>query len=393
MKPYNLPTISLFTGMGGIDIGLESSGFDIRVCVERDETRVETLRSNRPKWNIIHCDISQIPTEKILGAAGLDVGEAFMVAGGPPCQPFSKSAYWVSNRTKNISNDPRTRMLDEFIRVVEESRPRTFLLENVCGLSYKTSRCVLNHFLDSMRKLGYDPRHMVLNAVDYGVPQKRRRLFIIGERNGIPLGFPEKTHFSPDEVQTDGKDMWVTAGEAIGHMDDGVRHDGSEIGEKYGRLLPDIPSGDNYLFYTERRGHPDPKFRWRSRSWTFLLKLSPSLPSWTIQANPAMYQGPFHWNNRLLTIDELKALQTIPLEWKVLGDLVEVRGQIGDACPPKLVEAIGKAIVNTLYVNKEYDYRLVAKREIARARSLARKNYDEKNERDPDDARAGVKIN
>ena len=349
MKPCSLPVISLFTGMGGIDIGLESSGLDIRVCVERDETRVETLRSNRPDWNTIHCDISNIPTAKILEATGLDIGDAFMVAGGPPCQPFSKSAYWVSNRTKNVSKDPRTRMLDEFIRVVEESRPRTFLFENVCGLSYKTSRSVLNQLLDSLRKLGYNPQCMVLNAADYGVPQKRKRLFIIGERNGTTLGFPKKTHLNPDEVQADGGERWVTAGEAIGRMDDGVIHNGSEIGKKYGHLLPDIPPGENYLFYTERKGHPKPKFRWRSRFWTFLLKLSPNLPSWTIQAKPALYQGPFHWNNRLLTIDELKTLQTIPPEWRVSGTSKEVRGQIGDACPPRLVEEIGRYIVNSLY--------------------------------------------
>ena len=109
--------------------------------------------------------------------------------------------------------------------------------------------------------------------------------------------------------------------------------------------MDEIPPGQNYLYYTEKRGHKKPLFRWRSRYWTFLLKLHPKLPSWTIQAKPAKYQGPFHWNNRILRLNELKALQTIPLEWKISGSETEKRSQIGNACPPLMAEQIGKHII------------------------------------------------
>ena len=344
MKPLKFPVISLFSGLGGMDQGLEASGLDIKVCVEKDKDRVATLKANKPNWIVIHDDIQNVPTSRILKEAGLDVGEAFMVAGGPPCQPFSKSAFWVTNRAQNIVNDPRTKMLDEFLRVVLETKPKTFLFENVCGLNYKSSRYVLQPFLTALSKAGYNPQCAVLNAVNYGVPQKRKRLFIIGARDGTPLSFPKPTHTNPDK-RCDKQEKWVTAGDAIGNLDDNIVYDEEKIGGKYGHLLEEIPPGDNYLFFTKKRGHPKPIFKWRSRFWTFLLKLSPDLPSWTIQANPAKYQGPFHWNNRKLRIKELKALQCIPFDWKIKGTELSIKSQIGDACPPILSKKIAEKII------------------------------------------------
>ena len=328
-----------------MDQGLESAGLDIRVCVEVEDDRVATIQANRPQWTIIHDDIQNVATASMLRKAGLDVGEAFMVAGGPPCAPFSKSAYWVNNRTKNIFNDPRAKMLYEFLRVVLVAKPKTFLLENVSGLSYKTSRDVLLPFLEALIKAGYNPQCAVLNAVDYGVPQKRKRFFVIGARSGIRLTFPKATHAPPSDIDDEASKKWITAGEAIDSLDDKAVHEEEKIGGKYGHLLEEIPPGDNYLYFTKERGHPDPKFKWRSRFWTFLLKLSQELPSWTIQANPAKYQGPFHWNNRHLRVNELKALQCIPSSWKIVGSKTSVRSQIGDACPPLLSETITKGII------------------------------------------------
>lgn len=347
MTTADLPAISLFSGLGGLDQGLESAGLDIRVCLEKDEDRVATLRSNKPKWKIIEDDIRNVPTSRILEEAKLKERETFMVAGGPPCQPFSKSAYWVGDRSGGISEDPRTRMLDEFLRVLLESQPATFLLENVPGLGYKTSKSILRPFLEVLSKAGYNPQCGVLNAVDYGVPQKRKRFFVIGARNSSQLCFPDITHAPSGETSEDVEE-WVTAGDAIANLDNNVVREEEEIGGKYGHLLEQIPPGDNYLYFTKKRGHPNPRFEWRSRFWTFLLKLSSDLPSWTIQANPAKYQGPFHWNSRHLRIEELKALQSIPLNWKILGSSKSVRRQIGDACPPPLSKAIAERIVNQM---------------------------------------------
>lgn len=105
-----------------------------------------------------------------------------------------------------------------------------------------------------------------------------------------------------------------------------------------------IPPGDNYLYYTEKRGCKEPKFKWKSRYWTFLLKLSPDRPSWTLQASFSNNQGPFHWRNRFLRIEEAKRIQTIPDEYILFGDFKEQWRQIGNAVPSKMAEIVAKRI-------------------------------------------------
>ena len=115
-------------------------------------------------------------------------------------------------------------------------------------------------------------------------------------------------------------------------------------GSKDYELLKDIPPGDNYLYYTEKRGYPNPKFKWKSRYWPFLLKLSPDRPSWTIQASFSNNQGPFHWRNRFLRITELKRLQTFPDNYELIGDEKEQWRQLGNAVPVLVAEIFAKKI-------------------------------------------------
>jgi DNA (cytosine-5)-methyltransferase 1 len=144
------------------------------------------------------------------------------------------------------------------------------------------------------------------------------------------------------------KKPYVTAGEAIGDLDDGTVREDEKIEGKWGRLLLEISPGDNYLFFTRERGHPRPLFKWRSRYWSFLLKLSPDMPAWTIQAQPGPYVGPFHWRNRRLRVEEVKRLQTFPDEYIVYGDKRAAQQQLGDAVPPLLAQRIGEEIIRQL---------------------------------------------
>jgi DNA (cytosine-5)-methyltransferase 1 len=109
-------------------------------------------------------------------------------------------------------------------------------------------------------------------------------------------------------------------------------------------LLRGIPPGDNYLFYTKERGHPEPCFKWRSRYWSYLLKLSPDMPSWTIQARRSNNMGPFHWRNRILRMSEIKRLQTFPDKFQLSGTVEQQWRQIGNAVPPLLAQRFGEAI-------------------------------------------------
>jgi DNA (cytosine-5)-methyltransferase 1 len=123
---------------------------------------------------------------------------------------------------------------------------------------------------------------------------------------------------------------------------------GHHAGGRYNELLKEIPPGDNYLYFTKERRHPKPVFKWRSRYWSFLLKLSPKKPSWTIQARRSNNMGPFHWRNRILRIEEIKRLQTFPDDWRLEGKIDSQWRQIGNAVPPLLGEALGKQIARAL---------------------------------------------
>ena len=117
---------------------------------------------------------------------------------------------------------------------------------------------------------------------------------------------------------------------------------------KWGHLLPGIPPGDNYLHYTSERGHPDPIFEWRSRYWSFLLKLDPERPAPTIQAQPGPNVGPFHWENRRLRIPELQRLFTYPDNFEFVGRRNSVQAQIGNSVPPLLAQHVAEQVANVL---------------------------------------------
>jgi DNA (cytosine-5)-methyltransferase 1 len=138
----------------------------------------------------------------------------------------------------------------------------------------------------------------------------------------------------------------VTTGEALGDLmeRDDLAEPEEAVNGRYGHLLPDIPPGDNYLFYTEKRGHAKPLFGWRKRYWSFLLKLDPNQPSPTIQAQPGPYVGPFHWLNRRLRIAEIKRLQTFPDDYELVGTRRSAQVQIGNAVPPMLAEQVARAL-------------------------------------------------
>jgi len=144
--------------------------------------------------------------------------------------------------------------------------------------------------------------------------------------------------------------MWRTAGEAISDLDtdENADDDGHFAGGRHHDLLGLIPPGDNYLYLTAKRGYPDPQFEWRKRYWSFLLKLSPEMPSWTIQARRSNNMGPFHWRNRILRIEEIKRLQTFPDDWHLAGGVEDQWRQIGNAVPPLLSEQLGRALASHL---------------------------------------------
>ncbi|MFI9809674.1 DNA cytosine methyltransferase [Streptomyces sp. NPDC052301] len=345
--------ISLFSGAGGLDLGVEAAGFEVRAAVERNKDAALTMEKNFPALDsVIVNDILKTTTSEILDRAGLKNGERpDLLVGGPPCTPFSKSGFWLDWKREGL--DPDASLLQEYTRVLRESKPRAFILENVYALTYnnKASRPAFDRLLKEIKEAGYEFDWKVLNAADYGVPQARPRLFIVGAPAGERTpSLPTATHTGKWERRssgTEGSAPYVTTGEALeGLVCDPEPEE--NVGGQFGHLLPDVPPGDNYLFYTEKRGHPDPLFEWRSRYWSFLLKLDPAKPSPTIQAQPGPYVGPFHWDNRRLRIPELKRLFTFPDSFEFVGSRSSVQAQVGNSVPPRLAEAVARSVVAAL---------------------------------------------
>lgn len=343
------PTVlSLFTGAGGLDIGLEAAGFENRLCVEIDEDARTTLRRNRPRWVLATPgDIHQHNPKDLLAQAGLRAGELDLLAGGPPCQPFSKSGYWSAGDSRRL-DDPRAATLGGYLRVVEAALPRVVLLENVRGLTFDGKdeglRLLENGLerINRREKTDYRVTVVHLNAAHYGVPQFRERVFIIAGRSGGVFDRPNPSH--GDEAMLES---YRTAWDAIGDLDEPGWPSALKPTGKWARLLPSIPEGENYLWHTPGGGG-EPLFGWRTRFWSFLLKLAKNKPSWTIQAEPGPATGPFHWRSRLLSVRELCRLQTFPDDYVIEGDRRAAQRQLGNAVPCALAELLGLEIERQL---------------------------------------------
>ena len=343
--------VSLYSGAGGLDYGFEAAGFETVFANDFDHDSCETLRLNR-QWSVVERSIFDVPSEEILSVAGVGAGDVDMLIGGPPCQPFSKSGYWAKGESARL-DDPRAATLDAYLRVVNDLQPRAFLLENVHGIAYSDKNEGLQLLLRKIREINrrtgtrYEPRYAVLNAAWYGVPQLRERFFLIASRDGSVFNFPDRAFADPSEQQNlTGLRPYRTAWDALA----GVRNDASEdtaTRGKWAGLLPSIPEGQNYLWHTDRGGGM-PLFGWRRRYWNFLLKLSKSLPSWTIQAQPGPAVGPFHWENRRLGHRELCRIQTFPDDVNVYGGRTSVQRQIGNAVPSLLAEVLAREIKTQL---------------------------------------------
>jgi DNA (cytosine-5)-methyltransferase 1 len=342
--------ISLFSGAGGLDLGAEAAGYEVRAAVEWDDDAAATMEKNFEHLEspVIRQDILEVTTTQILGAAGLRSDERpDLLIGGPPCTPFSKSGFWLEWKRKGL--DPGASLLQAYTRVLSEARPHRFVLENVYALTYNNnaSRPAYERLMREIDAAGYHCAPKVLNAADYGVPQSRPRLFVIGVPKDEPLpAHPGATHGGQWERRSTGnpKRAHVTAAEVL----DGLLTEpepGENVNGKYGHLLPDIPPGDNYLFYTDKRGHPQPLFTWRGKYWSFLLKLAPDKPSPTIQAQPGPYIGPFHWENRRLRVGEIKRLFTYPDWFELVGSRSSVQSQLGNSVPPLLAEKVVCALI------------------------------------------------
>ena len=355
----DLPVISLFSGAMGLDLGLERAGFRVAVALECNPFAVATIRANRPDLPLIARRIEEVTTVEILEAAGLKPGDPVVVAGGPSCQVFSTAG------ARGSLADPRGTLFEHFVRVVRDSRPRFFVMENVRGLLSAAAQhrplnkrgpghppLALEEELGSafqvvaerLRELDYYTVFDVLNAADYGTPQTRQRLLLLGSREGEALQMPVPTHAAGGEG---GRLGWRTLRDAAGDLGETSPefYTFCPSKEKY---LKQVPEGGNWRDLPEnvRKEALGRAFdSWGGRSG-FFRRLAWDRPSPALTTRPDSKATSLCHPTELrpLSVREYARVQEFPDDWAFAGPVRKKYEQVGNAVPLGLGEAAGRAL-------------------------------------------------
>ena len=352
--PKQRPTvIDLFSGAGGLALGLKRAGFDLRAAVEFNTWAAKTYRNNVGN-HLLETDIHTLEVEELLQFAKLKQGECDLLAGGPPCQGFSV-------QRRGSDEDPRNDLVLQYLRFVEGVKPRFFLMENVSGLMSKRGRPFLDAVISRVSELGYVTRLEKLEAAGFGVPQLRKRVILIGELspNGRTCFQYPSPNTSPSEYQT--------VRQAIGDLPsppaDGSPHPGIPNHAREARLsalnierLKHIPPGGGRQDLPEHLQLPCHINNPSHRHVDVYGRLEWDKPSGTITARfDSFTRGRFAHpvEHRSITLREGARLQTFPDDFHFEGNREEVAKQIGNAVPPLLAECLGRAIMKALLTPEE----------------------------------------
>lgn len=345
MNTFNY--ISLFSGAGGLDIGLERSGLTAILLSDIEECCCQTLIENQGfvhddgytyfKDSTIHvADIKSFSGEDLSRGQKID-----LVVGGPPCQSFSSSGKQLSVL------DARGSLIHEFLRVINDVQPKMFLFENVRGLVTARDRTgepggVIRDLLDNFWQVGYSCRATLLNSADYGSFQRRVRCFIIGTKNGTAPIFPDPSHQKQSSLFCL---PWRSLGEFLEEYADQDEDNYIFPTETLASQLYNLPNGTG-LKSKGKAEKTRPGGHWGYRQGTFIADLS--LPARTVTG--ASSQDWVRWNGRLrrLTLNEVKQLQGFPLDWKICGTKSQNFKQIGNAVPTLFGQLLGETIVSFL---------------------------------------------
>lgn len=332
-----IKVLSIFSGGGGLDIGFHDAGFEILESVEIEKAFAKTLEINSS--NDGRLSGVKVVCEDINNYHP-DLKEIDFIIGGPPCQTFSAAGARAAG--VNGTDDDRGNLFIQYARLLRTLQPKGFLFENVYRIIGAQSGKAWKKIQEAFEELGYKLYWRILDAADYGVPQFRERLIIVGLQKGQFL-FPQPSH-GPDSF---GNGRYYTAKEAISDL--GYSGEIKTLGGRHGHLLHGIPPGLNYSFYTERMGHPSPIFAWRSKFSDYLYKAEPDTPVRTIKAQGGQYTGPFSWENRPFTCEELKRLQTFPDDYQIHGNRQKIIHQLGNSVPPQFSRILALSILDQVF--------------------------------------------
>lgn len=356
-----LYAISLFSGAGGFDLGIEAAGFTTKLCTDIDSHSCETLELNRDKLKygnkfsflseatVVQKNIKEYPTEEILKDANLKKGEVALVYGGAPCQSFS-----VFGQRKGM-DDPRGTLLWDFLRVIREIEPTSFIFENVAGLLTIENGAVFRSFLEELKKdsegqLKYNVTYYLLDAASFGVPQYRSRVIVFGTVDK-EVSCPVKTHAI--SAEDEGILMpAVTVEDAIGNLPEPAK---IKLPNHVGRV-----HGENIIkrYAALKYGERDSKTR--------INRLNPNKPSYTIVVGSDKGGGKGHvhpYTPREVTPRESARLQSFPDYWEFTGTSRHPIRQVGNAVPPIFAAVLGAHLLKEVFgVNDTPDYKEIIER-------------------------------
>jgi DNA (cytosine-5)-methyltransferase 1 len=329
-RKYN--SVELFAGAGGLALGLELAGFHAKGLVEIDKYAAETLRLNRPKWNVIEDDIVKVSEKGIKNYLPKNCKIDF-VSGGYPCQAFSYAGHKLG------LDDVRGTMFFYFAKVIEDLKPTVFLAENVKGLTTHDNGKTLQTMINIYENMGYDVTWNVLKANNYGVAQKRERVVIVGVRNGINI----KYHL-PKEY--DYKPVLKDALKNVPHSN------GMTYPEKKRKVLELVPAGGYWKDLPEdiAKEYMGKSFYSGGGRTGMARRISWNEPSLTLTCSPAQKQTErcHPEETRPFTVREYARIQSFPDDWKFYGSMGQQYKQIGNAVPVEFAKAIGLSIIDLL---------------------------------------------
>lgn len=325
----DITAIELFAGAGGLALGLEQAGIKSVMHVEIDKFCCETLRKNRPNWNVVCEDISRVDFTKYKNRVSI-------VTGGFPCQAFSYAG------KKLGFEDTRGTLFYEFARCIKEVNPLIFMAENVRGLMSHEKGKTLETIIGVLQDLGYNVEYRLVKAVEHQVPQKRERIIIIGKKDGVEFNYPEKS------------DRIVTLKEALKNV---PKSEGQQYSAAKKKVLELVPPGGCWRDLPE-----DIQISYMGKSYTsgggrtgMARRISWDEPSLTVTCSPSQKQTErcHPDETRPFTVREYARIQTFPDGWDFCGGMGEKYKQIGNAVPVELARRLGVELSKAVKAYRE----------------------------------------
>ncbi|WP_308698042.1 DNA cytosine methyltransferase [uncultured Thomasclavelia sp.] len=324
-------TIELFAGAGGLALGLEKAGFSSLGLVELDKDASNTLKVNRPNWNVINDDIANISKLDLENLFNIKKGELDLLSGGSPCQSFSYAGKRLGLK------DARGTLFYHYAVFLDKLQPKMFLFENVKGLKTHDKGRTYATILDIFEKEGYVIQKDVLNAWDFGVPQKRERLITIGIRKDLA----KKIHFefpTPKEYKPVLRDILL----------DCPVSEGASYSTYKKKIFEMVPPGGYWRDIPEDIAKEYMKSCWYMEGGRtgILRRLSLDEPSLTVLTSPSQKQTDrcHPLEARPFTIRENARCQSFPDDWVFCGSIGQQYKQVGNAVPVNLAYEVGLKI-------------------------------------------------